>query len=154
MLYVANYGYLSFSVIWTLPIFKCICLLTLYKICILYLQQDPQEALPILLMVWPLFEVNPGDEITTIGCAFNTCPFLRKMLSMKVIKPGTPLNLIQMNKNPDNRTHTLVIILLTYLLSHINIIIKSNKHQINKFKLYWCKVLLFNKSLIQEKYTL
>lgn len=65
MLYVANYGYLSFSVIWTLPIFKLIGLLTLYKICILYLPQDPQEALPILLMVWPLFEVNPGDEIST-----------------------------------------------------------------------------------------
>lgn len=65
MLYVANYGYLSFSVIWTLPIFKRIGLLTLYKICILYIPQDPQEALPILLMVWPLFEVNPGDEIST-----------------------------------------------------------------------------------------
>lgn len=141
MLYVANYGLSSFSLVWTLPIFKQIGLLTLYKICILYLPQDPQEALPILLMVWPLFEVNPGDEISTIGCAFNTCPFLRKMLSIKVIKLGTPSNLIQMNINPDNRTLTLVIILLTYLLFHINIFIKSNKYKINKFKLYWCKVL-------------
>lgn len=82
------------------------------------------------------------------------CPFLREMLSMKVIKLGAPSNLIQMNKNPGNRTHTLVIISLTYLLSHINIIIKATNIKLISLSFIDVKCCSLTNLWSRKKYTL